>query len=130
MNKRVKLNQITIGVVFLIDICVYVLAGLISHTIVYPIAALLLAALALFHYMRVVDETGSWINLTGIFFLSWIGGQALAMLRLSFLQREWSWQMWLLLCVSVIFFAVGSEAAKRIKLFKGKGTDRKRMESY
>ena len=105
MNKRVKLNQITIGVVFLIDICVYVLAGLISHTIVYPIAALLLAALALFHYMRVVDETGSWINLTGIFFLSWIGGQALAMLRLSFLQREWSWQMWLLLCVSVIFFA-------------------------
>ena len=128
MNKRVKLNQIAIGVVFLIDICVYVLAGLISHTIVYPIAALLLAALALFHYMRVVDETGSWINLTGIFFLSWIGGQVLAMLRLSFLQREWSWQMWLLLCVSVIFFALGSETAKRIKLFKGRGTDRKRAE--
>ena len=125
MNKTGKFSQITVGVVFLIDICVYVLAGLISHTIVYPIAALLLAALALFHYMRVVDETGSWINLTGIFFLSWIGGQALAMLRLSFLQREWTRNMWLLLCVSVIFFEIGSEAAKRIKLFRGKGSTRK-----
>ncbi len=113
--------RIPFPAVCLIDAAFYLAAGALSRTAVYPLAGLILAVLALFHFSFAAERAGTWITLEGIFMLSWIGGQALAQLRLSRLQRVWGWKMWgLLFLTAACFFAA---ARLREKL---RGSDRER----
>ena len=110
-TELLQINRIRFGSVCLIDAAVYAAAGGISHTAVYPLAGLLLGALALFHFVRGAARAGMWASLEGIFLLSWIGGQALAQLRLSRLQVVWGVRMWVLLYLTVFFFVLAAQAA-------------------
>ena len=119
MTARVsKLKTIPIWYLLAADAVIYALAACLNRTAVYPLCSLLLAGLALLHYGCESARSGSWVNLSGFFFLSWIGGQALACLRLSHLLTAWSWCMWAVLFVSVIFFVFGTAAARHIILWK------------
>ncbi len=65
-------------------------------------AVLLLAALWL--YARDYWNTKNLIHLRGLFSLFWIGGQALACLKLSWLQGQWSWITWLCFALAYMGF--------------------------
>ena len=117
-TKMNSLKKIPVLCIFLIDALVYLLAGGLSYTAAYPLSALVLAALALFHYAYCSAQNGTWVNLTGVFFLSWIGGQALASLRLSRLLTQWVPMTWVVLFISVEQFMLGALAAQRVVVFK------------
>lgn len=117
-TKMNSLKKIPVLCIFLIDALVYLLAGGLSYTAAYPLSALVLAALALFHYAYCSAQNGTWVNLTGVFFLSWIGGQALASLRLSRLLTQWEPMTWVVLFISVELFMLGALAAQRVVVFK------------
>ena len=110
-----KISRIPFPAVCLIDAAFYLAAGAVSRTAVYPLAGLILAVLALFHFCYAAERAGSLITLEGIFMLSWIGGQALAQLRLSLLQNIWSWRMWGLLFLTVVCFFTAARLRGKLR---------------
>ncbi len=75
----------------------------------YYISGLLLMAEAVFLYSHWVMETGSLVDLRGLFTLAWVGGQGIACLKLSRLQSDWSYITWLCFFLIYIVFGIGYE---------------------
>lgn len=66
---------------------------------------MILAALAV--YLLRLKETGSLVDLFGLFTLSWIGGQGLACFQLSHLQKDWAAATWLCFLLAYVGVYLG-----------------------
>ena len=74
---------------------------------VYLLSGLLLIGEAVFLFVHWVRRAGSLIDLRAIFTLSWVGGQGIACLRLSWIQEEWPYVTWIVFFVIYIMFSIG-----------------------
>lgn len=63
----------------------------------------LLIAEALWLYYLQYRKTDNFVDLAGLFTLSWVGGQGIACLQLSYLQRDWHIRTWA--CFFLIYLA-------------------------
>lgn len=61
----------------------------------YPVSALLLFIAAIYLYIIEFQRTKTLVNLRGIFSASFVGGEAVACLKLSHLQKTWSIWTWI-----------------------------------
>lgn len=111
---------------------------LLSHALLYGAAFLFaeywhgvlscvcLLLLALWEYFARARETGSIVDLLGLFSLSWLGGQGLSVLRLSTLQEGWEPKTWLCFFLIYVFVHAGYRlSARRL----GKKQERKGEEA-
>ncbi|MFR5601145.1 MAG: O-antigen polymerase [Lachnospiraceae bacterium] len=73
--------------------------------------ALLLAAVYLYWYDY--RSSGNLIHLRGIFSLFWVGGQGLACLKLSYLQRPWDFITWVCFFLAFSGFWLTFELCER-----------------
>ena len=112
--NRETISRIPLPILCLIDAVGYLAAGWLSRTAVYPLAGLVLAVLAVGHFAYAGSRNGTYLTLEGIFLISWIGGQALAQLRLSRLQQVWCPQTWCLLFLTVICFFLASRLEEKL----------------
>lgn len=74
---------------------VYILSIVLYYTVVPSASAVLLIFLAIVIYIYRYRCTLNFVDMQGIFGLSWIGGQGLACFQLSRLQHQWSIVTWL-----------------------------------
>ena len=76
-------------------------------------AALLLGAAALFLYVSFARQGGSLVDLKALFSLAWVGGEALACLKLSRLQSAWEPLSWLCFFVAYLAFCLAYDWAQK-----------------
>lgn len=74
---------------------------------IYILSGLLLIGEAIFLFIHWVRMAGSLIDLRAIFTLSWVGGQGIACLRLSWIQEDWPYVTWIVFFVIYIMFSIG-----------------------
>ncbi|MGF6991058.1 oligosaccharide repeat unit polymerase [Lachnospiraceae bacterium PF1-21] len=92
---------------------IYMLAYLVSY--VFSLAGFELFAggvliiAAVYLYLRWYKETRNLVDLRGLFTLAWVGGQGIACLQLSYLQREWHYLTWLCFFLIYMGFGIGYE---------------------
>ncbi len=85
----------------------YILAFTASRMgAVYAAGAVLMLE-ALFLYFMNFRRTGSLVGLRGLFSLSWVGGEGIACLQLSRLQRDWETVTWVCFFLAYFFFLAG-----------------------
>ena len=70
-------------------------------------AGSLLIALAVFFYIWHWLQSRSFVNLMGLFSLSWLGGEGLACFQLSRLQVDWEPASWVSFGAAFVFFYIG-----------------------
>ena len=71
-------------------IVLYLAAIIFSKTGQHLASGLLLFMAAVGLFLHYFLKTGQVVNMPGLLSLSWVGGQAVASLKLSSLQRDWS----------------------------------------
>lgn len=91
----------------------YILSFTASRTGAVYLAGTVLMAEALFLYLRSYGRTGNLVDLRGLFSLSWVGGEGIACLQLSRLQRDWEIVTWICFFLAYIFFSAGYDFAGR-----------------
>ena len=79
-------------IIYLILYAAAYLASASGHTL---LAGLELGIAAIYLFAESVKRSGSFCDLRGLFSLSFSGGEALAVMRLSYLSSEWSPVTWL-----------------------------------
>ena len=73
----------------------------------HVLACLLLAGLALGIYVCRFRRSKNLVDMKGLFALAWIGGQGLACLQLSNLQKDWSPVTWIAFFAAYLGFSAG-----------------------
>ena len=91
----------------------YVLAFTASRLGLAYLAGIVLMLEALFLYLINLRRTGSLVDLKGLFSLSWIGGEGIACLQLSRLQRDWELITWICFFLAYFFFLLGYDLSAR-----------------
>lgn len=91
----------------------YVLAFTASRLGLAYLAGIVLTLEALFLYLINLRRTGSLVDLKGLFSLSWIGGEGIACLQLSRLQRDWELITWICFFLAYFFFLLGYDLSAR-----------------
>ncbi|MCI9439860.1 MAG: oligosaccharide repeat unit polymerase [Ruminococcus sp.] len=91
----------------------YVLAFTASRQGLAYLAGIVLMLEALFLYLINLRRTGSLVDLKGLFSLSWIGGEGIACLQLSRLQRDWELITWICFFLAYFFFLLGYDLSAR-----------------
>ena len=102
---------------------VYIVAFVLSRGQYNVLASISLILVAAGLYIIQVKHTGNIVDLKAIFSLSWIGGQGIACLQLSYLQRDWAVRTWISFFLIYIGFSLGYD------LFYGKERQAKRIET-
>lgn len=94
----------------------YGIAFLLSEYFHGGLSCSCLILMGLWTYTERVRETGCAVDLLGLFSLSWLSGQGLAVLRLSALQNGWEGKTWICFFLIYLFVHLGyNRAALRIK---------------
>lgn len=91
----------------------YVLAFTASRLGLVYLAGIVLMLEALFLYLLDFRRTQSLVDLKGLFSLSWIGGEGIACLQLSRLQRDWETMTWICFFLAYFFFLLGYDFSFR-----------------
>ena len=91
----------------------YVLAFTASRLGLVYLAGIVLMLEALFLYLLNFRRTQSLVDLKGLFSLSWIGGEGIACLQLSRLQRDWETMTWICFFLAYFFFLLGYDFSFR-----------------
>lgn len=92
----------------------YVISFLFARWEHYYISGIVLMAAAIGLYLYDYLRSKNLIHLRGIFSLSWVGGQALACLKLSNLQNDWSPKTWICFALALLGFWICFEVLTRI----------------
>lgn len=114
----IKLKQ---NAMLLFYIVLYLAAIIFSKTGQHLASGLLLFMAAVGLFLHYFLKTGQVVNMPGLLSLSWVGGQAVASLKLSSLQRDWSWITWLCFFLFHVCFLAGYSYMERRKKRKQKG---------
>lgn len=85
----------------------YMLAFAASRLGAVYVAGLVLILEALLLYLVNLRRTGNLVDLRGLFSLSWVGGEGIACLQLSRLQRDWEIVTWVCFFLAYFFFLAG-----------------------
>lgn len=95
--------------IYIIYAILYLLSFLLSKSNHHYTAGVLLILVALFIYGAKLYNSKNIVELSGLFSLSWIGGQGVACLQLSKLQRDWTNITWLCFAIAYMGFSIGYE---------------------
>ena len=82
----------------------FLISFLLSRIGIYTLSGFALIAAAIYLYYKDYKSTGKIVNLRGVFLLSFIGGQGLSALKLSYLQKDWEILTWICFLVSSLSF--------------------------
>ena len=96
----------------LIYIISYLAAFLTARIQLYAVSGILLIAAALYLFNSERIKSGNIINLRGLFSLSFVGGQGLSCLKLSYLQKDWQLLTWLCFFLAFTCFYLSFDFAK------------------
>ncbi len=88
---------------------VYFMSYIASLAGFYYLAGVMLVLEAVYLYLHWVKETQNLTELRGLFTLAWVGGQGLACLKLSRLQKDWDYRTWACFFLIYIGFGIGYE---------------------
>lgn len=80
----------------------------------YYLSGILLILAALWLYLKDYRQFVNLIHLRGLFSLFWVGGQGLACLKLSHLQKDWMMMTWICLGLAFAGFWVVFEVMSRL----------------
>lgn len=86
----------------------------------YWVSGIILIVEAIYLYVHWVRESGSLVELRALFTLAWVGGQGISCLKLSTLQKEWSYITWLCFFVIYIAFGIGYEWGRKYSKVEAK----------
>lgn len=97
----------------------YILAFTASRLGAVYLAGIVLMLEALFLYFMNFRRSGNLVDLRGLFSLSWVGGEGIACLQLSRLQRDWEAVTWVCFFLAYFFFMLGYDflLKKQDKIF-------------
>lgn len=96
----------------------YIAAFLLSGSGYHVFAGLGLLSAAIYLYWKDYQNTGNVIHLRGIYSLSFVGGQGLSAMKLSYISQEWSSWTWITLFAAYTgFYAVFQWLDKRAGAF-------------
>lgn len=102
----------------MIAIGVYLVCNIISMLFArwehYYLSGLCLMIAAVVLYLNDYFRSKNLIHLRGLFSLSWVGGQALACLKLSNLQKDWMPKTWLCFTLALLGFWIVFEILTNI----------------
>lgn len=98
-------------VVYLISYGGSILLARAKH---YYLSGVVLLIAALWLYIRDYRQTKNLIHLRGLFSLFWVGGQGIACLKLSQLQRDWTWGTWICFALAFLGFWIVFEVMSRL----------------
>ncbi|MEG2483124.1 MAG: O-antigen polymerase [Lachnospiraceae bacterium] len=96
-------KEIEYGIYFLVYGSSFILSSMGHHYI----SGMLLMLLAVWLYGITVYETHNPVDLKALLALSWIGGQGLACLQLSYLQKDWQVETWVCFLLVYLCFCIG-----------------------
>lgn len=112
------------------SICYAVSYGLARFGWYYASGGALLVAAGYLYYND-YHKSGNLVHLRGLFCAFWVGGQALACLKLSYLQSDWKFMTWLCFYLAAAGFWLAYEAVYRLCGEDEKyGRRRQRRKSY
>lgn len=92
----------------------YIISFLFAHWEHYYLSGLVLMIAAVVLYLNDYFRSKNLIHLRGLFSLSWVGGQALACLKLSNLQESWMPKTWLCFALAFLGFWIVFEVLTNI----------------
>ena len=84
---------------------------------------------AVYLYVHWVRESGSFVELSALFTLAWVGGQGISCLKLSTLQDTWSYITWLSFFVIYIAFGIGYEWGRKYSRVEGKEPEKNKKKA-
>ncbi|MCI9558192.1 MAG: oligosaccharide repeat unit polymerase [Lachnospiraceae bacterium] len=87
---------------------------LLARTKHYYLSGAVLLLAALWLYIRDYRQTRNLIHLRGLFSLFWVGGQGLACMKLSHLQRDWTGKTWICFALAFLGFWIVFEVMSRL----------------
>lgn len=91
----------------IIYIVIYASGFIFSGLDIPFVSGILFIGMAMYLYMADYFRVGSLFNLRGLFVLSFLGGQGLSLLQLSYLQKDWKLVTWIAFFLAfVLFYAV------------------------
>lgn len=82
----------------------FVISFLCSRIGIYALSGFALIIAAFYLYYKDYKQSGKIINLRGIFLLSFVGGQGISALKLSYLQKDWEVLTWICFYVTIFSF--------------------------
>lgn len=108
---------------------VYILSIVFYYTITPVITGIILIFLAVLGYVYRYRCTLNFVDMQGVFALSWIGGQGLACFQLSRLQQQWSVLSWFSFGIAYIVFLIAFRlkndlAQERIQVYCRSGYEK------
>lgn len=80
---------------------------------IYTLSGFALILSALYLYYREYEDCKKIINLPGIFYLSFVGGQGISALKLSYLQKDWDPKTWICFYLTVLCFTLSCKVFQR-----------------
>ncbi len=92
----------------------YIVSFLFARWEYYYISGLALMIAAVVLYLYDYMRSKNLIHLRGLFSLSWVGGQALACLKLSHLQTAWEVKTWICFALALLGFWIVFEVLTNI----------------
>lgn len=108
---------------------VFFMSYIASLARLYYLSGLLLVLEAVYLYLHWVKETGNLTELRGLFTLAWVGGQGIACLKLSWLQKDWDYVTWICFFLIYIGFGIGYEWGQRYDMGSGKELGKNRRQA-
>ena len=114
MNLKIETRKNLFS--YLVYTVLYVGAVFFAENGIDYAAAICLIAAALYLYITLVRRTGSLVNLRALFSLSWIGGEGIACLKLSYLSSPWEMGTWLSFYLVYLAFCIGYDGISRMPL--------------
>lgn len=84
----------------------YLCGYLLARMRCYPVSGIVLILSGIYLWWKNYEKYRKKIHLKSIFFLSFIGGQGLSAMKLSYLQKPWSLKFWLALYLVTFIFSV------------------------
>lgn len=106
LQKEKRVDYISYGVSYIVSFTA-------SRAGAVYLAGAVLMLEALFLYLLNYRRTENLVDLRGLFSLSWVGGEGIACLQLSRLQRDWEIVTWICFFLAYIFFIIGYDFASR-----------------
>lgn len=119
---------------------IYSLGVFLSHEVLYIFPAIIFGLLMILELYLVIREKGHWLDLRNFVTVSWIGGIALASMKLSYIQVYWHAKIWIalgafyflfLLSYDVVYYLVKKKEirdAKQRDIKKEEERERREME--
>ena len=115
-EKYRKENQI-----FYIFTLIYIITILLSKAGQHIAAGLLLLSGSVALYIGYYNKSKDLLNMKGVLGLFWFGGQGIAAMQLSNLQKDWHNNLWLIAYLFYFFFLIGfSRKEGKIKVSRKK----------